>query len=170
MPSCYGDPSQFPALRRCSRLVPNWEDPNCTAAAAGSSRLLEFEPLRRKKPCAGRNIYIDLGANWCNTLDIFQHVPNVSARSHVGKPWHVYAFEASPLIAPYVEKCCAALNMGAPLPPPPVPPTASSGQLLAYAEQLGCGKAGGKAARFACMSKHLTDALQRLEPQACATH
>ena len=39
-------------------------------------------------------------------------------------------------------------------------------QLLAYAEQLGCAKAGGKQARFACMSKQLTDALQRLEPQA----
>ena len=163
MPSCYGDPLQFPALRRCSRLVTNWENPNCSAA--GSSRPLELlEPVRRK-PCKGRNIYIDLGANWCNTLDIFQHVPNVSARSHPGKPWHVYAFEASPLIAPYVEKCCAALNKGAPLPPPPVPPTASSGQLLAYAEQLGCAKAGGKAARFACMSKQLSSVLQRLEPQ-----
>lgn len=115
--------------------------------------------------CPGRNIYIDLGANWCNTLDTFQHVPNVSALSHPGKPWHIYAFEASPFIAPYVEKCCAAMSKGLPLPPPPVPPTASSGQLLAYAEQLGCGQAGGKQARFACMSKRLADALLSLEPQ-----
>ena len=93
--------------------------------------------------CPGRNIYIDLGANWCNTLDTFQHVPNVSALSHPGKPWHVYALEASPFIAPAVEQCCAAMSKGLPLPPPPVPPTASSGQLLAYAEQLGCGQAGG---------------------------
>ena len=44
MPSCYGDPLQFPALRRCSRLVTNWENPNCSAA--GSSRPLALlEPV-----------------------------------------------------------------------------------------------------------------------------
>ena len=155
MPSCYGDPSSSPASV-CVGQCPTGGIP--TAQRFPSHKMLAGDG------CPGRNIYIDLGANWCNTLDAFQHVPNVSALSHPGKPWHIYAFEASPFIAPYVEKCCAAMSKGLPLPPPPVPPTASSGQLLAYAEQLGCGQAGGKQ-RVLCMSKQLADALLSLEPQ-----
>ena len=154
---CYS--SRTTALDRCSRAINNWRDPNCTTVPV-------LPEQQRRRACVGRNIYVDLGANWCNTLDIFQYVPNVATMSNAGQPWHVYAFEASPLIAPYVEKCTKALTRGLPLPPPPVPPTASSGQLLAYASQLGCDKVGGKQARFACMSKALDESLQKLRPDA----
>jgi len=47
---------------------------------------------------APRNVYIDAGVNWCNTLRLYTHVPEASSR--LAQPWHVFGFEASPLIIP----------------------------------------------------------------------
>ena len=71
-------------------------------------------------------------------MRLFESVPEVIADQKVNQPWHVFAIEAAPLIAPYVERCAAALASGKPLPPPPVPPAGSSMQLLNYADELGC--------------------------------
>lgn len=107
-----------------------------------------------------------MGANWCNTLQIFSTVPEV--RTHAwggGKAWEVYAFEAAPLIAPFVERCCQELGAGRELPHAPVPPAGSSMQLLTYAPQLGC-NTGGRGTRLACVAKALEKPLQamRVDP------
>lgn len=80
-----------------------------------------------------RNIYIDLGANWCNTLCLFRSLPE-----HSHATWHVYAFEATPLIASFLEKCANNLQHNLPLPHPPLPPTGSTNDLFNYAARHGC--------------------------------
>eukprot|EP00965_Chrysotila_dentata_P202433 6181123-Pleurochrysis_carterae.AAC.1 len=74
--------------------------------------------------CPPRNIYIDAGVNWCNTISLFRALPSERGVS-MGMPWEIYGFEASPLIAPYTESCAVVLNLGRPLPDPPIPSTAS---------------------------------------------
>ena len=79
--------------------------------------------------CGPRNIYVDFGASWCNTLLL--HTKLEEARKRTG-PWLVYAFEAAPLIAPYVESCAAELTAGRLIPAAPVPPTGSSTEFVKY--------------------------------------
>lgn len=120
---------------------------------------------------APRNVYLDLGANWCNTLTLFEVVPESAAsagQAHAGVPWNTYAVEAAPLIAPYVERCVAALNAGRPLPLPPVPPAGSSMQLLEYASELGCRVKGNESVRerMRCISDKLEAPLAALARSA----
>lgn len=112
-----------------------------------------------------RNIYLDMGANWCNTMRLFETVPEVIADQKVTQPWHVFAIEAAPLISPYVERCVAALAAGKPLPPPPVPPAGSSMQLLNYASDLGCisdAVGRGRRERMNCVARALQKPLEDL--------
>ena len=115
--------------------------------------------------CAPRNVYIDLGANWCNTLQLFRRVPAVAgAVPHERTPWQVYAYEVSPLISPFVEECCTALSHGNPLPHAPLPPSGSSSSLLVYSGTLGCNGTRSRASQFACIERTLNASLQALRP------
>ena len=53
--------------------------------------------------CGARNVYIDAGVNWCNTLQHFQRVPE-ARRALAGVPWLIWGFEASPLLVPFGER------------------------------------------------------------------
>jgi FkbM family methyltransferase len=133
---------------------------DCNAASSSA-------PLIKVPPASGhcrRNIYLDMGANWCNTMELYKSVPEVKVEGlHVtDAPWHVFAIEAAPLIAPYVEQCTLSLAEGRPLPVPVVPPAGSSLQLLNYAGELGCASAGGRRERIACISKALEKPLATL--------
>ena len=123
---------------------------------------LELPPLvaRRSAGCGARNVYVDLGANWCNSLRLFAHVPSAPPPT---EPWQVYAFEAAPLIVPFVERCCADLTRGLPLPRAPVPPTGSSQQLLKHARSLNCTNKG-RAQQFSCIGRALNASLHALQP------
>jgi hypothetical protein len=123
----------------------------------------ELPPLALRRPdCRPRNIYIDMGANWCNSLQLFRRVPHASSSSpHEGSGWQVYAFEMAPLIMPYVEACCEALSRGQPLPPAPVPPSGSSSHLLRYAEMVGCHHAS-RGLQLQCMERALNASLVAL--------
>ncbi|KOO26824.1 hypothetical protein Ctob_006436 [Chrysochromulina tobinii] len=123
----------------------------------------ELPPLALRRPdCRPRNIYIDMGANWCNSLQLFRRVPHASSSSpHEGSGWQVYAFEMAPLIMPYVEACCEALSRGQPLPPAPVPPSGSSSHLLRYAEIVGCHHAS-RGLQLQCMERALNASLVAL--------
>ena len=55
-----------------------------------------------------RHIYIDAGANWANTLRLFRDLSPAAA----SEPWEVYAFEASPLILPFLEEFTRWLSSG----------------------------------------------------------
>ena len=61
-------------------------------------------------------VYIDLGANWANTLRLFKDIPWRQGHQYSG-PWEVYAFEASPLIQPFVERFTRYLNGAQDRPP-----------------------------------------------------
>ena len=77
--------------------------------------------------CRSRSIYIDLGVNWCNTLQLYQRVPVARER---GGPWLVFGFEAAPLIVPHAQLCVDELSAGRSLPSSPVPPAGSSAELV----------------------------------------
>ena len=116
-----------------------------------------------------RNIFLDMGANWCNTLQLFKDVPEAKTHAHADRPWHVFAVEAAPLISPYVEQCVERLAAGEPLPTPPVPPAGSSMQLLNYASDLGCTgeKVGkGRRERMNCIGAKLQKPLAKLAKTA----
>ena len=85
-------------------------------------------------PCAPRNVYIDAGVNWCNTLTLNQRVPQARGRTN----WHVFGFEASRRIVPFADQCARALSAGDPLPEPPLPPAGSSKELAKYAPSYNC--------------------------------
>jgi hypothetical protein len=96
--------------------------------------------LRGLKPemaCAPRNIYIDMGVNWCNSLSYF-HSGAIQRLAHHGVPWEIWGFEANPLIAPFADKCMQALSLGQPLPKSPVPPAGSTDKLVPYSHELNC--------------------------------
>jgi len=79
------------------------------------------------------NIYLDLGANWANTLrlseDLFPNQPG---------PWLTVAFEASPLIQPYLDKYVSYLNGNGTMPSMCLPRSGSSSHLQLYAKGVGC--------------------------------
>ena len=75
-----------------------------------SSRESDFWPARY--------VYVDMGANWANTLRLWHDMGKAKPGSH----WEVYAFEASPLIQPFVESFTRYLNGAAAQPPLTVRP------------------------------------------------
>lgn len=85
-----------------------------------------------------RNVYIDAGVNWCNSLLIFKSVPEAKAR--LAEPWHIFGFEANKRIAPFANLCHRALSAGQPLPTPPIPPAGSTRDLARYAARYNCSK------------------------------
>lgn len=88
---------------------------------------------------APRNVYIDAGVNWCNTLNLYQQVPEVQA--HLDQVWTVFGFEASSTIAAFAERCCSALSAGSTLPQPPLPPAGSTRDLARFAPSYNCSMA-----------------------------
>ena len=87
-----------------------------------------------------RHIYIDVGANWCNTVDLYKKIPEYQ----VGQIWQIYAFEATPIISAYLESCTEALNAGRTPPTSPLPPSGSSNDLFSYAVSAGCSRRAWK--------------------------
>lgn len=84
-----------------------------------------------------RHVYIDAGASWANTLRLHR---DISPSAH-NVSWEVYAFEASPLILPFLEKFTSWLNDGeenGTAPTPCVPQAGSTAHLKLYASAVGC--------------------------------
>ena len=104
--------------------------------------------------CPPRNIYIDMGVNWCNTLELWKQVAaKVSNAPFSPDPWLVFGWEAAPLIAPYAERCMAHLNAGQPLPDPVVPPTGSSAELYQWVTS----RPKAQPSLFACYQQNTRD-------------
>jgi len=95
---------------------------------------------------APRRVYIDLGANWANTMRLFEDIGAKRAE----KPWEVYAFEASPFIQPYLEKFTAWLNGQGAKPPVTVPPSGSTAHLNMFASRYGCPVCGAQPVAGRC--------------------
>ena len=113
-------------------------------------------PNRCRQP---RRIFIDMGVNWCNTLQLYRELPTAwfqtlvpdaqYRRTLMSAPWQVYGFEASPLIVPYTERCARELSAGRPLPESPLPPMGSGPELMRLAGQFNCSDGAADSAAMA---------------------
>eukprot|EP00966_Prymnesium_polylepis_P273592 6320246-Prymnesium_polylepis.1 len=101
-----------------------------------------------------RRVYIDAGANWANTLRLYDELETFPraffperfatdalelarrARSASKQPWEIYAFEASPAMQPTVDKFVEYLNGKRSRPEFLVPPTGSSKAVAAFARMF----------------------------------
>mmetsp|Transcript_60983 Transcript_60983/g.122240 ORF Transcript_60983/g.122240 Transcript_60983/m.122240 type:complete len:334 (+) Transcript_60983:2-1003(+) len=83
-----------------------------------------------------RRAYFDLGANWANTLRLYKDLADPHQVEQ--QQWEVYAFEASPLIVPYIDKFVVWLNGDGPKPELLWPPAGSTTHLQQYAKRYGC--------------------------------
>jgi len=113
------------------------------------------------RTCASRNVYLDLGVNWCNTARSFVSLIQVARTRPNPGPWEVFGFEASPLIQPYAEACYASLSQGNPAPKMCLPRSGSSGILQRHARALGC---VGDGHWRSCTARVLAPMLEVLQP------
>ena len=83
-----------------------------------------------------RRVYIDAGANWANTLRLYRDIEPTASTA----PWEVYAFEASPLITPFLERYCTWLDGGGigVAPSSCLPQSGSTAHLFRYTSAVGC--------------------------------
>mmetsp|Transcript_6646 Transcript_6646/g.20752 ORF Transcript_6646/g.20752 Transcript_6646/m.20752 type:complete len:339 (-) Transcript_6646:130-1146(-) len=133
--------------------------------------LLAHVASSQDKECpttTGRLVYVDLGANWANTMRLFSDVGPCQRRS----PWEVYAFEAVPVIASYVDNFTSWLNGDGPKPVMRVPPSGSSVDLHRFSKRYACHLEPPVSAKRclkgckACLYRHLRNALGALEANA----
>jgi len=105
---------------------------------AGPGRELQRRPVeddrRDRRP---RNIYLDLGANWGQTLDLFPELCGAALCSSMDEAYEVFSFEASPYISPFVEQLTHALNRHSEQPIPPIPPSGSTRDLRRLNQKQG---------------------------------
>ena len=103
--------------------------------------------------------FVDLGANWANTLNLYEPLRAPSRRF-----WNIVAFEASPLVQPFLRDYCAFLNgERSDEPENCLPHSGSTEHLLRYAHKYGCPTSPPHLGR-ACMWKCLTPHLNALKP------
>ena len=114
----------------------------------------------------GRNVFIDLGVNWGNTARLFKNIDPLAS-----EPYHVYGFEASPLIQPFAEEYFAWLaGTRVDEPESCLPRSGSSAHLNMYAPYYGCpavvpGMANTSAKMLTCMWERLAPQLASLRPE-----
>ncbi|CAE8585563.1 unnamed protein product [Polarella glacialis] len=97
-----------------------------------------------------RHVYIDAGANWANTLRLYE---DIAGEGHGKATYEVYAFEANPYIATYVDSFARWLNRGGSKPPILIPPAGSQGHLMMLADRYGCDSTNGWKHVVACMQE-----------------
>ncbi len=109
-----------------------------------------------------RYIYVDMGANWANTLDFYKttsHFNNVSN-------WEIYAFEASPLIQPFLENYTLWKNGNGEKPELKFPNSGSSNDLKNFGARYGCNVQNDMDEFRECMLKKVESELCKLIPNA----
>lgn len=117
---------------------------------------LPAAPRRRRQ--TQRHIYLDMGANWANTLRLYENIAGVSHRE---ASYEVYAFEANPIIQTYVDKFVYYLNGKGPKPLLLIPPAGSNSHLRMYSKRYRCNLAD-KTAMVKCMQSKFEKQLSRL--------
>lgn len=109
-----------------------------------------------------RRVYLDLGANWANTLhladELERHMRNTTRtvlNQGCTHQWEVYAFEASPVMYPFVDAYVEFLNARGPRPNMTVPPVGSSIAMMPCAKRMGCPSSGRSEYKemFECMDQ-----------------
>ena len=98
-----------------------------------------------------RHVYLDLGMNWGDTLDLYRLGLADAAHANA-TDWEVYGFEAAPLLMPYLEQLVQWKN-GEPGVAHPVtcePPVGSTKDRMRFAPVVGCWRSWGPKMNF-CM-------------------
>lgn len=78
-----------------------------------------------------RNIYLDFGANWGDTLDAYQRLANPRDIAPNAE-WEIFAFEASPYVQPFLDDEVRWRNGDSSTRPIPCVPPLGSSEDLAY--------------------------------------
>jgi FkbM family methyltransferase len=134
------------------------EDPDAVKVVFKGHQGSAFSATSRSN---ARHAYFDLGANWANTLRLYRDVaPREVVEQH---PWEVYAFEASPLIVPYLDTFVKWLNGAGSKPPLLWPPAGSTQHLNKYAERYGCPASNDENMRQ-CMFEVFNEPLNKMHP------
>jgi FkbM family methyltransferase len=120
--------------------------------------MMGFHLRWRVPPRRPRNVYLDLGANRAQTLDLHERLMPPASGG-----WEVYSFEASPWIGWYVEQVVAAKNSGEPPPELPFPASGSSNDLRRFADKAGCNATAPTAEVRGCMLDTYREKLTDLE-------
>lgn len=123
---------------------------------------VHFKPAALQLSRPPRNVYLDLGANWAQTLDLHERLAQLPADAP-NRGWEVYSFEASPWIAWYVDKVVAAKNAGATPPALPFPASGSSSDLRRFAKDAGCNARASTNEVRSCMLDKYRGKLQSLK-------
>ena len=100
--------------------------------------MTQFPYIKYSPSCKGRGVrlaYFDLGANWANTLRLFQ---DISGCDPTDGRWEIYAWEAHPLITPYVDRFVDWLNGVGIRPRMDIIPSGSTPDMINFAERHGC--------------------------------
>ena len=87
-----------------------------------------------------RQIYIDLGVNFGDTLDLFERLDNrrEEDRRASAAAWEVFGFEAVPSPSPYLEELFRHKNGEGARPVWCFPPVGSTFDKMRFASMLGC--------------------------------
>mmetsp|Transcript_24063 Transcript_24063/g.74991 ORF Transcript_24063/g.74991 Transcript_24063/m.74991 type:complete len:361 (+) Transcript_24063:136-1218(+) len=87
-----------------------------------------------------RRVFIDLGANWANTIRLWKEIGCCPNPPPGARPWEVFFFEASPIMADFNYRMAQWLNGNSSH--RPVQPILSAGStkdtIRAYAGRFGC--------------------------------
>ena len=113
---------------------------------------------------APRHVYLDLGTNWGDTLDLYRKGLADGAHANATN-WEVYGFEAAPLLMPYVDQLVRWKN-GVPGVERPVtcfPPAGSTKDRIRFAKLVGCWRTWAPKINF-CMEHLFRSDLDRREP------
>jgi hypothetical protein len=120
-----------------------------------------------------RRVYLDLGANWANTLRLHHKLQNFlpfnrtrSEGSSCSYDWEIYSFEPSPVMQPYVDAYAGFLNGKRTKPILTVPPIGGTLQMLPYAKRLGCPSQHDHRqypSMYACMNRIFAGAYSNLQ-------
>lgn len=118
--------------------------------------------------CRPRNVYVDMGVNWCNTIRLFEDIEyDVNSKDiplPFSVPYDIYGFEASPLIQPFAEKYFEWLN--GEIEDEPVtclPRSGSTAHLWKYSSIYGCSNSSSDNKMRNCMWKKLEKHLEELK-------
>ena len=126
---------------------------------------------------APRNVYIDAGVNWGQTLLLHEALPGPSNSTlvksrlhqptfHAATPWLVFGFEPSAFMTAHAQLCADALNAKRSMPMPPITlASSSSAELYELASRASnCTMQGDR--RLECAFAHAAGQLASLTKEA----
>lgn len=120
---------------------------------------------------APRHVYLDLGTNWGDTLDLYRKGLADGAHANATN-WEVYGFEAAPLLMPYVDQLVRWKN-GVPGVERPVtcfPPAGSTKDRIRFAKLVGCWRTWAPKINFCLDPLPLRFGSARARPRPAKPH